>query len=192
MSGFSQYELNLIGQQRTRVFSHASGLPSAADAATAYTCAKRDVHSAGRTRKESISIKINHRRVVMILLGCTVAFLAVYDAQHPLTDLPESSSNVEAASMILGYDTMSKCRDVFAPAHAISTPNVSTFGFDLTCAELPLEEDLTVLFGILNSGTRALNVTSIVGSVNSPLDFKFYAQNVSVCSFFWPPDEHTK
>jgi hypothetical protein len=49
----------------------------------------------------------------------------------------------------------------------------------LVLAELPLEEDLTVLFGILNNGARALNVSSIVGSVNSPLDFKFYAQNVS-------------
>jgi hypothetical protein len=43
-----------------------------------------------------------------MLLFCSLALLAVYEAQHPLTDLPESSGAVEVASMILGHDTMSK------------------------------------------------------------------------------------
>ena len=66
------------------------------------------------------------------------------------------------------------CRELtFLPV--LPSPSAAFF-----VAELPLEEDLTVLFGFLNNGARALNMTSIVGSVNSPLDFKFYAQNVRV------------
>jgi len=72
--------------------------------------------------------------------------------RHPLTDIPEPSPTIQVGYTILGYDKEGDLR-------------------------FPMEEKVTILCGIINNGDHAMNVTYMMGSVNSPLAFKFHTQN---------------
>ena len=73
------------------------------------------------------------------------------DAGHPLTDMPDASSAVEVYSVFEKYPDN----------------------------RLPLSEDVLLLGGFSNQGKTTLNITSVMGSINSPFDFSFYLMNMT-------------
>lgn len=68
---------------------------------------------------------------------------------HPLTNMPGSSEDIETS--------------FFFPDHPDQ--------------KLPIGEIVTVLCHFSNDGLTPLNVTAIMGSLNSPFDFNFFVQN---------------
>ena len=67
---------------------------------------------------------------------------------HPLTDMPASHEDVEVTT--------------YLPDHSDN--------------KLPIGEVVTVLAQIANNGDAVLNVSMIMGSLNSPQDFNFHLQ----------------
>lgn len=68
---------------------------------------------------------------------------------HPLTDMPEASPDV-----VIG--------GVFPK---------------LTDNKMPLGEPIDALIGFVNEGQETMNVTYVMGSINSPFDSNYYIQN---------------
>lgn len=77
--------------------------------------------------------------------------------EHPLTDMPLPSPDVITAGVFPKED-MSK------PAFAIG-------------------KQVDTLIGIVNNGEEAINVTMIMGSLNSPFDFNFFIYNFSAMNY---------
>merc|ERR1719502_383821 len=71
---------------------------------------------------------------------------------HPLTDMPASHEDVEVTT--------------YLPDHSDN--------------KLPIGEVVTVHAQIANNGDAALNISMIMGSLNSPQDFNFHLQNFSI------------
>lgn len=78
-----------------------------------------------------------------------------YDDLHPLTDMPESSPDVI-------------CSGVF--------PNNPG-------NRLPLSDVVDAMVGLVNEGQEPINVTRVMGSLNSPFDFNYYIQNFTEQQF---------
>ena len=70
---------------------------------------------------------------------------------HPLTDMPDASQSVEVSSIFPKYPDR----------------------------RIPLNEPVTLLGGFSNQGKTTLNITTVMGSVNSPFDFSFYLLNMT-------------
>jgi len=73
--------------------------------------------------------------------------------EHPLTDMPLPSPEVLAAGLFPNEDPAS-------PRFAIGEP-------------------VDAVVGLVNNGQEAINVTMIMGSLNSPFDFNYFIQNFS-------------
>lgn len=73
--------------------------------------------------------------------------------EHPLTDMPLPSPDV-ITSGVFPMEDMEK------PRFAIGKP-------------------VETLVGVVNNGQEAINVTMIMGSINSPFDFNYFIQNFS-------------
>lgn len=73
--------------------------------------------------------------------------------EHPLTDMPLPSPEVLTAGVF-------PMEDMENPKFAIG-------------------EHIEALVGIVNNGQEAINVTMIMGSLNSPFDFNYFIQNFS-------------
>lgn len=71
--------------------------------------------------------------------------------KHPLTDMPRSAKEVETSH--------------FFPVHSDN--------------KMPIGDAVTALCHFSNDGSTVYNVTAIMGSLNSPVDFRHYFQNYS-------------
>lgn len=94
---------------------------------------------------------------------CCLAAPAVQQAYtHPLTNLPAGGSITTT---------------YYFPEH---TPKA-----------FPAGDKIKVVVGIHNEGSDAYNITAIMGSLNSPMDFKIYVQNFTQQLYFEvvPPGE---
>jgi len=74
---------------------------------------------------------------------------------HPLTDMPEASPDVV-------------CNGVF--------PKIKG-------GKVPLGQSVDAIVGIVNEGQEAINVTYVMGSINSPFDSHYYVQNFTKRNF---------
>ena len=75
--------------------------------------------------------------------------------RHPLTDMPGPSEDVETS--------------FYFPGHADQ--------------KFPIGETVTVLCHFSNDGSNPINVTAIMGSLNSPFDFRHHVQNYTYKPF---------
>jgi hypothetical protein len=75
--------------------------------------------------------------------------------KHPLTDMPPGAEDVETS--------------YYFPEH--------------TNNKFPLGETVTALCHFSNEGSSYYNVTAIMGSLNSPFDFRVHFQNYSFKTF---------
>ena len=75
--------------------------------------------------------------------------------RHPLTDMPPAAEDVESSH--------------FFPAHPDH--------------KFPIGESVTALCHFSNEGSSYYNVSAIMGSLNSPFEFKHHFQNYSYKSF---------
>jgi hypothetical protein len=73
--------------------------------------------------------------------------------QHPLTDMPDAARDVATSFY-------------FAPDESDGQ-------------RMPIGKTITVLCHFSNNGDFPYNVTAIMGSLNSPVDFGYYIQNYS-------------
>lgn len=74
---------------------------------------------------------------------------------HPLTDMAGPSEDIETS--------------FYLPEHPDQ--------------KLPIGESVTILCHFSNDGLNPLNVTAVMGSLNSPFDYSFYVQNFSYKPF---------
>ena len=93
--------------------------------------------------------------VLAAIVGVNEAQQMPEGMSHPLTNMPLASEDVEVTSIL--------------PDHPDS--------------KLPLGEILTVLCQVANNGEAPLNISVIMGSLNSPVDFNFHIQNFSIKPF---------
>merc|ERR1719478_441928 len=65
----------------------------------------------------------------------------------------------------------------------LPSPEVMTAGVfpleDMQKPKFAIGKAIEALVGVVNNGQEAINVTMIMGSLNSPFDFNYYIQNFS-------------
>lgn len=104
---------------------------------------------------------------------------------HPLTNLAESSPDVETDYKFVKYDG-GECVRVCV-MQGLMTSHSTGHSFLTLCllldclspSDLPLGEEIACLCTFTNKGEVPLNVSFIMGSVNSHFNFNHYVANVS-------------
>lgn len=89
---------------------------------------------------------------MLFILFYFISFISLFQCQlfqHPLTNMPPSSSQIHTSSLIPKYENN----------------------------KLPIGKLVTILCYFSNEGDRNLNITAIMGSLNSPHDFNYHIQN---------------